>query len=97
MGPDRRFGSFGLCFGPNRRFSTHFGPNLMFLDRTGTLVNQDWTWAEAWADLVPATWADVGPSLGRGMGQPWADPGLILVRTWGRLLDDFWLFEANSD
>ena len=34
MGPDRRFGSFGLCFGPNGRFSTHFGPNLMFLDLT---------------------------------------------------------------
>ena len=33
--------SFGLCFGPNRRFSTHFGPNLMFLDRNGTLVSQD--------------------------------------------------------
>ena len=34
MGPDRRFGSFGLDFGPNGRFSTHFGPNLMFLDLT---------------------------------------------------------------
>ena len=34
MGPDRRFGSFGLCFGPNGRFSTHFGPYLMFLDLT---------------------------------------------------------------
>ena len=34
MGPDRRFGSFGLCFGPNGRFSTHFGPHLMFLDLT---------------------------------------------------------------
>ena len=34
MGPDNRFGSFGLCFGPNSRFSTHFGPNLMFLDVT---------------------------------------------------------------
>ena len=31
MGPDRRYDSFGLCFGPNRRFSTHFGPHLMFL------------------------------------------------------------------
>ena len=39
MGPDRRFGSFGLCFGPNGRFSTHFGPNLMFLDLTGTLAD----------------------------------------------------------
>ena len=34
MGPDSRFGSFGLCFGPNGRFSTHFGPHLMFLDLT---------------------------------------------------------------
>ena len=34
MGPDRRFGSFGLCFGPNRRFSTHFELNLMFWDLT---------------------------------------------------------------
>ena len=34
MGPDRRYDSFGLCFGPNGRFSTHFGPYLMFLDLT---------------------------------------------------------------
>ena len=34
MGPDSRFGSFGLCFGPNGRFSTHFGPYLMFVDLT---------------------------------------------------------------
>ena len=34
MGPDRRFGSFGLRFGPNGQFSTHFGANLMFLDLT---------------------------------------------------------------
>ena len=27
MGPDSRYDSFGLCFRPNRRFSTHFGPN----------------------------------------------------------------------
>ena len=26
MGPDSRFGSFGLCFGPNGQFSTHFTP-----------------------------------------------------------------------
>ena len=30
MGPDSRFGSFGLCFGPNGRFSTHLGPYLIF-------------------------------------------------------------------
>ena len=34
MGPDRRFGSFGLCLGPNGGFSTHFESNLMFLDLT---------------------------------------------------------------
>ena len=34
MGPDRRYDSFGLCFGPNGRFSTHFGPNFMFLGLT---------------------------------------------------------------
>ena len=34
MGPDRRYSSFGLCFRPNGQFSTHFGPNLMFLDLT---------------------------------------------------------------
>ena len=34
MGPDSPYDSFGLCFGPNRRFSTHFGSNLMFLDLT---------------------------------------------------------------
>ena len=34
MGPDRRFGSFGLIFGPNGQFSTHFARNLMFLDLT---------------------------------------------------------------
>ena len=34
MGPDSRYDSFGLCFRPNRRFSTHFGPNLMFSDLT---------------------------------------------------------------
>ena len=34
MGLDSRFASFGFCSGPNRLFSTHFGPNLMFLDLT---------------------------------------------------------------
>ena len=34
MGPDRRYDSFGLCFGPNRGFSTHYGTNLMFSDLT---------------------------------------------------------------
>ena len=65
MGPDRRFGSFGLDFGPNGRFWTHFEPNLMFLDGTGTLVNQDWAWAEAWADVgLRPTLDDLGRRLG---------------------------------
>ena len=34
MGPHRRFGSFGLCFTPNGRFSIHVGPYLMFWDLT---------------------------------------------------------------
>ena len=34
MGPDSRYSSFGLSFGPNGQFSTHFGPNFMFLDLT---------------------------------------------------------------
>ena len=46
----------------------------MFLDRTGTLVNQDWTWAEAWADLgLRPTLDDLGLRLGPILDQPWAD------------------------
>ena len=45
MGPHRRFGSFGLCFGPNGRFSTQFGPNLMFLDLT-----ELWSMWPIWPD-----------------------------------------------
>ena len=51
MGPDDPQDSFGPSFRPNRRFSTHFGPNLMFLGGTETLVSQDWTLAEGWATL----------------------------------------------
>ena len=46
----------------------------MFLDRTRTLVNQDWTWAEAWADLgLRPTLDDLGLRLGPILDQPWAD------------------------
>ena len=46
----------------------------MFLDQTGTLVNQDWTWAEAWADLgLRPTLDDLGLRLGLILDQPWAD------------------------
>ena len=72
--PERSWHASGPSFRPNRRFSTHFGPNLMFLDRTGTLVNQDWTWAEAWADLgLRPTLDDLGLRLGPILDQPWAD------------------------
>ena len=55
----------------------------MFLDRTGTLVNQDWTWAEAWADLgLRPTLDDLGLRLGPILDQPWP--------TLGRLWADFW-------
>ena len=54
MGPDRRYDSFGLCLGTNRRFSTQFGPNLMFLAPTGTLVSQDLGLACLWASLIAA-------------------------------------------
>ena len=75
MGPDRPYDSFGICFGPNGRFWTHFGPNLMFLDGTGTVVNEDWTWAEAWADLgLRPTLDDLGLRLGPILGRLWDPP-----------------------
>ena len=39
MAPDNPQDSFGPGFKPNRRFSTHFGPNLMFL-------GPDWTFGQ---------------------------------------------------
>ena len=99
MGPDKRFDSFGLCFKPNRRFSTHFGPDLVFLDRTGTLVSHDWTWAD-----LGRLW----PTLGRGLGRSWTNLGPTLGRRWadcgptfgylrGRLLDDVWSTFGRRD
>ena len=43
--PERSWHASGASFKPNREFSSSFTPNLMFFDGTGTLVNQDWTWA----------------------------------------------------
>ena len=81
MGPDMPWDSFGLCFGPNGRFWTHFGPNLMLLEGTGTVVNEDWTWAEAWANLgLWPTLDDLGLSLGPLLDQPWADFGNMFLR-----------------
>ena len=54
MGPDNPQDSFGPSFRPNRRFSTHFGPNLMFLAPTGTLVSQDLGWAWLWTSPIAA-------------------------------------------
>ena len=54
MGPDNPQDSFGPSFRPNRRFSTHFGPNLVFLAPTGTLVSQDLGLAWLWASPIAA-------------------------------------------
>ena len=81
MSPDNPQDSFGPSFRPNGRFSTHFGLNLMFLALTGTLVSQDWTWAEAWIDLgLGPTSDDLGLRLGRILDQPWANFGTALGR-----------------
>ena len=56
-------------------------PKFYFWDRTGTLVNQDWTWAEAWADLgLRPTLDDLGLRLGPLLDQPWADFGNMFLR-----------------
>ena len=53
----------------------------MFLDGTGTVVNEDWTWAEAWADLgLRPTLDDLGLSLGPLLDQPWAHFGNMFLR-----------------
>ena len=53
----------------------------MFLDGTGTVVNEDWTWADAWADLgLRPTLDDLGLSLGPLLDQPWADFGNMFLR-----------------
>ena len=57
----------------DRRFSTHFRPNSKFLDRTQTLVSQEWTWAD-----LGRLW----PTLGRGLGRSWANLGPTLGRLW---------------
>ena len=49
----------------------------MLLERPGTLVNQDWTWAEAWADFGLRPTLDdlglrLGPILDQPMGRLWA-------------------------
>ena len=54
MGPDNPQDSFGPSFRPNGRFSTHFGPNLMFLAPTGTLVSQDLGLAWLWTSRIAA-------------------------------------------
>ena len=63
----------------------------MFLEATGTVVNEDWTWAEAWSDLGPTLgrlWADFGSTLAHtnmGMGDLPA-PKLTWVRVTSRTM-----------
>ena len=53
----------------------------MFLDGTGTVVDEDWTWAEAWADLgLRPTLDDLGLRLGLLLDQPWANFGNMFLR-----------------
>ena len=52
--PERSWHASGPSFRPNRRFSTHFGPNLMFLAPTGTLVSQDLGLAWLWTSPIAA-------------------------------------------
>ena len=53
----------------------------MFLDGTGTVVNEDWTLAEAWADLgLRPTLDDLGLRLGPILDQPWANFWKMLPR-----------------
>ena len=67
MGPDNPQDSFGPSFRPNRRFSTHFGPNLMFLAPTGTLVSQDlglaWLWTSPTAAGKPDPSSETSTSV----------------------------------
>ena len=53
----------------------------MFLDGTGTVVNADWTWAEARADLgLRPTLEDLGLRLEPLLDQPWANFGNMFLR-----------------
>ena len=53
----------------------------MFLEPTGTVVNEDMTLAEAWADLgLRPTLNDLGLRLGPLLDQPWADFGNMFLR-----------------
>ena len=79
--PERSWHASGPSFRPNRRFANHFGPNLMSLDQTRTLVNRDWTWAEAWADLgLRPTLDDLGLMLGH---PPLLCPGYAMSSWFG--------------
>ena len=50
---------------------------------TGTLVNRDFTWAEAWADLgLRPTLDDIGLRLGPILDQSWADFGPTSGQLW---------------
>ena len=58
MGLDKPQNSFGLCFGPNGPFSTHFEPFSMIWPRTD-LVNPTWT---SMTRPGTAPWSGLDPS-----------------------------------
>ena len=67
----------------------------MFLDRAGALVNQDWTWAEAWADLGLRPTLDdlglrLGPILDQPMGRLWANFWTTFGQLLGKELSKDW-------
>ena len=69
MGPDGTWDSFGLCFGPNRRFSTHFGPFSMIWARTD-IVDRTWT-SRTRPGMAPWSGLDHSQRLQN-------DPGMLL-------------------
>ena len=84
MGPDNRFGSFGFCFAPNGRVSTHFGPFSMIWARTD-IVDPTWT-----SRTRPGTapWSGLDPSQRLRNG-----PGMLLDQVSGQAVDS----GPNSD
>ena len=98
MGPDRRYDSFGLCFKPNRRFSTHFEPFSMIRARTDILHP---TWASMTRPRT-ATWSGLDPSkrLRKGPGSfRWKQGGSAPLPLFAQPLhhrQPFWLMHAST-
>ena len=78
MGPDRPQDSFGLCFGPNGRFWTHFGPFSMIWARTD-IVDPTWT-SRTRPGTAPWSGLDPSPRLRNG-------PGMLLDQVSGQTVD----------